>query len=146
MPFMPARYEYNSSIVSIVFVLDTISQPCIQVLLISHKILHHEDSPRYLKELLSLRVPSLGLRSSDDPWLLAIPRSKGTYGHRSLCVMAPKLWNSLPYWCAGSNTPTFSRSSWRQNFLEDISARYIQISFFIITVFINYYFNSCQSF
>jgi hypothetical protein len=28
-PFMPARYEYNSTIVSIVFVLDTISQPCI---------------------------------------------------------------------------------------------------------------------
>jgi hypothetical protein len=67
-----------------------------KVLLIAHKILYHEDSPRYLKELLSLRVPSRGLRSSDDPWLLAIPRSKGTYGDRSLGVMAPKLCNSQP--------------------------------------------------
>jgi hypothetical protein len=57
-----------------------------KVLLIALKILHHKDSPRYLKELLSLRVPSRGLRSSDDPWLLAIPRSKGdTWGPQSRC-------------------------------------------------------------
>jgi hypothetical protein len=64
-----------------------------KVLLIAHKTLHHEDSPRCLKELLSLCVPSRGLRSSDDPWLLAIPRSNGD---RSLGVISPKLCNSLP--------------------------------------------------
>jgi hypothetical protein len=31
------------------------------------------------------------LRSSGDPWLLAIPRSSGSYGDRSLGILAPRL-------------------------------------------------------
>jgi hypothetical protein len=50
----------------------------------------------YLREILGLHMPARRLRSSDDPWLLAMPRSNGAYGDRSLCVLACRLWNSLP--------------------------------------------------
>ena len=67
-----------------------------RVLLVTHKVLHREDSPRYLRGLLSLHTPGRRLRSSGDPWILSIPRSAGTYGDRSLAVQAARLWNSLP--------------------------------------------------
>jgi hypothetical protein len=59
-------------------------------------VLHQETSPKYLREILGLHRPTRRLRSSDDPWLLAIPRSNGAYGDRSLGVLACRFWNSLP--------------------------------------------------
>ena len=67
-----------------------------KILLTVHNVLHRETSPGYLQEFLRLRSSARGLRSSADPWLLAIPMTKTQYGDRSLGVMAPRLWNSLP--------------------------------------------------
>ena len=79
-----------------------------KVMLLTHKVIHNQLSPGYLRELLCLRQPGRRLRSSNDPWLLAIPRSKGVFGDRSLCVAAPGLWNSLPRWMrALSDTEAF---------------------------------------
>ena len=79
-----------------------------KVMLLTHKVIHNQSSPGYLRELLCLRQPGRRLRSSNDPWLLAIPRSKGVFGDRSLCVAAPGLWNSLPRWMrALSDTEAF---------------------------------------
>ena len=67
-----------------------------KALLLTHNSIHQESSPSYLREFLSLREPGRRLRSSTDPWLLAIPQSLGSYGDRSFCALAPRLWNSLP--------------------------------------------------
>jgi hypothetical protein len=66
-----------------------------KVFLVVHNVLHQETSPNYLREILGLHRPARRHRSSDDPWLLAIPRSNGAYGERSLGVLACRLWNSL---------------------------------------------------
>ena len=52
-------------------------------------------APLYITELLSYRTYSRTLRSTDQK-LLAVPKSRLTYGDRAFSVAAPKLWNELP--------------------------------------------------
>ena len=55
-------------------------------------------SPAYFAELLSVYTPSRSLRSSNDKFLLTIPRTRTkTYGERSFKYAAPTQWNSLPH-------------------------------------------------
>jgi hypothetical protein len=67
-----------------------------KILLMVHNVLHRETSPSYLQEFLRLRSPTRRLLSTAAPWLLAILRTNGQYGNRSLGAVAPRLWNSLP--------------------------------------------------
>jgi hypothetical protein len=54
-------------------------------------------------------LPSRRLRSSDDPWLQAIPAAiKGDVRDRSFGALAPRLWNFLPVLMRGlSDTLAF---------------------------------------
>lgn len=69
-----------------------------KVLLLSYKALYG-GGPVYLRDLLKFHSPDGDrvLRSASDASSLQIPRSRLlTYGDRSFCVFAPKLWNGLP--------------------------------------------------
>ena len=67
-----------------------------KVLLITYKILRHQE-PSYLAELLSSRIrPSVNLRSSSSSQLAPGPRTNTRYGDRAFSVCAPILWNRLP--------------------------------------------------
>ena len=58
----------------------------------------HDMAPSYLKDLLSVKVPSRALRSSDESGILfSVPVcSRKTFLDRSFAVSGPKVWNSLP--------------------------------------------------
>ena len=64
-------------------------------LIIVYKCLNCE-MPSFLTNLLSLYTPTRSLRS-ENLIKLHIPITNGKFGDRSFSVMAPKLWNSLPY-------------------------------------------------
>ena len=53
-------------------------------------------APQYLEELLTPYMPSKTLRSSEQKQLSVPPSRLKSYGDRSFCVAAPRLWNSLP--------------------------------------------------
>ena len=54
--------------------------------------------PAYLRDLLIFYRPTRALRSASDSLLLVVPKSRlKTYGDRSFSVMAPALWNELPF-------------------------------------------------
>ena len=69
-----------------------------KLITIVHKCLYGV-SPNYLKDLLSIKQPSVQtLRSSmNDKMLLSVPRLKRkTFAARSFSVAGPELWNALP--------------------------------------------------
>lgn len=61
-----------------------------------HRSLHCENSPTYLKNILSLYQPARALRSSTDAWTLTVKRSSRACGEGAFSVLGPKLWNTLP--------------------------------------------------
>ena len=72
----------------------------------------HVSTPVYFSDLLSIYTPSRTLRSSDDNFLLNIPRTRTkTYGERAFSFAAPKHWNSLPHNIRQqASTPAFKRA------------------------------------
>ena len=72
----------------------------------------HVSTPVYFSDLLSIYTPSRTLRSSDDNFLLNIPRIRTkTYGERAFSFAAPKHWNSLPHNIRQqASTPAFKRA------------------------------------
>ena len=69
-----------------------------KILLLTFKILNNQ-APPYLKELVTLKVPTkYHLRSHTDNLLLQLPRkkTKKTLGDRSFEIAAPTLWNEIP--------------------------------------------------
>ena len=54
------------------------------------------DCPRYLRDLLTLYVPTRNLRSSDDNFVLVKPKLVRKIGEKSFSFSAPNFWNSLP--------------------------------------------------
>ena len=56
-----------------------------------------ESAPSYLQDLLSLQQHKRTLRSSSDPLLLKIPRTRLKAGEKSFSFFGPSTWNSLPY-------------------------------------------------
>jgi hypothetical protein len=67
-----------------------------KILLIIHKSVHAPNAPLYLRNQISLYIPSRSLHSADDPWRLHVPRSFRKYGAHSLSVGGARLWNTLP--------------------------------------------------
>ncbi len=66
-----------------------------KILVITYRVLHGQ-APSYIHDLLHAHSPGRSLRSSDIA-LLTIPRTHlKTRGDRAFCVVAPRLWNSLP--------------------------------------------------
>ena len=59
----------------------------------TYKVLH-TGHPPYLTDLLQYHKSSVSTRSSTSQ-LLAIPRHNLSFGSRSFCVSAPRIWNSL---------------------------------------------------
>ena len=64
------------------------------LLLVFHCI--HGSAPEYNVNLLMPYNPPRRLRSSDSK-LLAVPKSKKSWGDRSFAHAGPSLWNQLPY-------------------------------------------------
>ena len=68
-----------------------------KICMLTYKLLHNQG-PKYLKDLLQYKTMNRRLRSSNDPHLLLIPRTKlKTYVDRSFKVAAPTTWNELPH-------------------------------------------------
>ena len=80
-----------------------------KVAILCHKCLNN-TAPVYFKNLLVPYLPSRQLRSADKH-LLKVPSMKyKTFGERSFCYCAPKLWNSLPTELRStSNESTFKK-------------------------------------
>ena len=67
-----------------------------KILLTVHKAIFG-IAPSYIMDMLELKKSSRSLRSSDQKFLLVIPKSFSvTYGDRSFRHCAPVLWNKLP--------------------------------------------------
>ena len=65
--------------------------------ILTYKLLHNEG-PKYLQGLLQYIKPTRTLRSSNDHYLLVIPRTRlKTFAERSFKVAAPTVWNELPH-------------------------------------------------
>ena len=56
----------------------------------------HDESPKYIQDLLTHSISDLNLRSNNQK-LLKVPMSSTKYGERAFSCIAPLLWNSLPY-------------------------------------------------
>jgi hypothetical protein len=82
-----------------------------KTLLLTYKALNNE-APSYLSDLLLMHNPGKNLRSSCDPILLNIPKSRlKTFGDRAFSVAAPHLWNTLPLHIRSSkSTAVFKRN------------------------------------
>lgn len=79
-------------------------------------------APAYLTELIAPYNPSRCLRSSSHN-LLQCPKSRlATYGDRAFCVVAPKLWNSLPLDLRSTDSLNSFKSGLKTVFFE----RFIQ--------------------
>ena len=65
------------------------------LLKLTHKVIHTENSPGYLKELLTKYNPRRYLRSADQH-LLCEHRVRHGLAGRSFYIYAPRLWNGLP--------------------------------------------------
>ena len=57
----------------------------------------HGTAPQYLCKYLERYSPVRQLRSSDDKYLLVVPKIRTKFGERAFSWNAAKLWNELPY-------------------------------------------------
>ena len=68
-----------------------------KILLLTYKALHGMG-PVYIKEMLKLYVPTKSCLRSSKQFLLCVPKSRlVSCGDRSFSIVAPRLWNDLPY-------------------------------------------------
>ena len=66
-----------------------------KILTITYRALH-DQAPSYIQGILHVYTSGRSLRSSGQD-LLTVPRTRfKTRGDRAFCVVAPRLWNSLP--------------------------------------------------
>ena len=99
---------------------------------LTYKLLHNKG-PKYLQELLHYRKPGRSLRSSMDPYLLVIPRTKfKTFAERSFEVAAPTVWNELPYQIQSASTLLKFKNTLRTHlynmaFNNKLTAKYTQL-------------------
>ena len=61
-----------------------------------HNAVHDPKSPKYLRELLTVRVPPRALRSCAHLQLVETKANRKTYGDRAFQVNGPKEFNKLP--------------------------------------------------
>ena len=67
-----------------------------KIVVLTFKCLHG-TAPKYLYDMLHTYTAGRSLRSSNDEFILVIPRVRTKFGERAFSYNAPKLWNSLPY-------------------------------------------------
>ena len=67
-----------------------------KIMVLVYKILHENDTPIYLQELLQKYTPARSLRSKEQYKHLCIPRSRNIYGDKAFARFAPWTWNGLP--------------------------------------------------
>ena len=68
--------------------------------------------PIYIADLLSIYKPSRSLRSSNDPLVLCVPKTRlVTYGDHSFSAIAPVLWNELPLSVRSSSSLNIFKST-----------------------------------
>ena len=94
--FRAGKFEHVSGMMKELHWLPIPKRIDFKILLLAFKALHCAG-PSYLRDLLQWHQPQRQLRSSNEK-LLVVPKSKlKRYGDRSFGVVAPKLWNSLPF-------------------------------------------------
>ena len=57
----------------------------------------NNSAPTYLCNLISLYVPRRKLRSSEDKFVLNVPKVRTGFGERAFSFNGPQTWNNLPY-------------------------------------------------
>ena len=72
----------------------------------------------YLSDLLHFEKRYQTLRSESTKLLHPGPRSKRNYGHSSFVVVAPRLWNKLPFEIREANSVTIFRKKIKNNSLH----------------------------
>ena len=77
-----------------------------KILCIIFKIIHCNTAPRYLTELITIRMPIReNMRSNSSVSLVQSKiKTNKSYGDRAFSVCAPKLWNKLPEAIRSINT------------------------------------------
>ena len=89
------KYEHITPVLKSLHWLPVKQQIIFKVCTLAHKCIHG-NAPPYLCKLLQIYIPHRALRSSDDKFLLTIPRVRTKFGERAFSFNAPMLWNSLP--------------------------------------------------
>ncbi len=71
----------------------------------------HDQTPTYIKDCFTFHNPSRpNLRSSRDPFLLTIPRTRSKSGDRTFTVTASTRWNNIPSFIkAAKSTDQFKK-------------------------------------
>ena len=90
------RREHITPVLSSLHWLPVRQRIAYKVLMVIQKTLHTTTAPNYLCEQFTLYQPGRQLRSSSDPWTLAVPRHQRQYGSRSFRTFGARLWNTLP--------------------------------------------------
>lgn len=81
-----------------------------RIMSLTYNIIHAENAPVYLKDLVKAHVPARNLRSGSNGTLLAVPRTRKNVGDRAFNTCAPRLWNSLPRELRDATSlPTFKK-------------------------------------
>ena len=78
----------------------------------------HDESPKYIQDLLTHSVSDLNLRSNHQN-LLKVPMSSTKYGERAFSCIAPLLWNSLPYHLRSVNKNEVFRNKLKTHLFHD---------------------------
>ena len=90
------KHEHITPVLSSLHWLPVHLRVLFKVLLVTFKALY-AGGPRYLCDLLIRHQSARVLRSTSDPYLLHIPKSRlKTFGDKSFSVYAPIQWNNLP--------------------------------------------------
>ena len=97
-----------------------IRQRCqFKILLLTYKALHNL-APEYLKDLLNVKSTSYCTRRSNDPLLLHVPFCyRKTFYERSFSVLAPRLWNNLPFNIRNSSTVTLFKKNLKTHLFKN---------------------------
>ena len=71
---------------------------------LTYNCLYVDESPDYLKDLISNYTPSRSLRSSNKNLLIEAKNNLATFGDRSFSYAAPDVWNKLPEYVKSSES------------------------------------------
>ena len=99
----------------------------------------HAQGPKYLSELLQVRVINRTLRSSEATVLVVLRYNYVYSGNRAFSVCAPKLWNNLPVYVRKAESLTeFKKVLKSHLFLKAYKFRNC-ITLILVPLFIDFY-------
>ena len=100
--FKKPKYTHTSALITDLHWLRITQRIRFKTLVLTYKSLHNE-TPRYLSDLLHIRSHHYNIRASRRT-TLEIPRTTKSAGDRSFSATAPRLWNSLPHHITAAKT------------------------------------------